>query len=310
MNTTRDKNENKRKRLNLEQACFDRLREIEPPVKKINRQAVAELSNIPYKTLLDILNGNRGPSPSTKDKLCEYLGIGRNELEDLLVTDIVTSTISNSGDKLVTSDLFNDPGIVEEASPVGGFRRITAVIRRYNFAFLFSVLFIAIILAGWFLSNTTKIETELSLEESTKSCLIDFTVNVVPFKSCAFVGNFNVVGPNMGLWNGEVSAIRVPENWVVYARYEYWVPPNYDHIAEDGHGYVKLSSGLNYFDSMTYDLYEDFEQEKHVKVTSPNEMNDRIQFLLITEATSESNLVVHAHNELDNPQRLTVSYAR
>ena len=150
--------------------------------------------------------------------------------------------------------------------------------------------------------------SEAAIFPNAETCLIDFTQTLPGSQDCGSIGTISIEGPNMGHWNSMVTAIDVPLHWTVYARYEKWEPPKYEHFKESG--YVLLAPGLNRFDVMSFQLYKDFDLKTHMKVTEPHEMNDRIQYLIVTSATSDATLMIYGHKELEHPEKLAVSVSK
>jgi len=159
-----------------------------------------------------------------------------------------------------------------------------------------SVLIGALIVIGlsWFL-----------LKESPV-CSVDLRTKLDNTIECPGNVTLSISGLDLNPWNGKLSAVQVPEGWTVRVKYEKWEPPNYDYVNPKGDGFVLLEPGLNLLHESSYRLFRDFEMTDFVKITGAGELNDRIQYLVIT-SFAVGELRLYAHKELDNPDQQGVT---
>jgi len=264
-------------------------------------ERIATAIKIETKTYINAISGGTRPRNSTIENFRRFLEIDWAKVEALFDENESASTelMRESKYDELLADKSNDDSVIPRKKTwlKLGIFQITAII--------VSGLFLTGLSIGYFTSTPDAAPSESKIFPDAGTCLIDFTQPLPGFKYCGSIGTIGIEGPNMEQWNSLVTAIDVPLHWTVYARYEKWEPPKYEHFQD--YGYVLLAPGLNRFDVMSFQLYKDFELKEFVKVTEPHEMNDRIQYLIVTSAASDTNLIVHKHKELDHPEKLSAS---
>lgn len=131
-------------------------------------------------------------------------------------------------------------------------------------------------------------------------CVIDLRIPLDTYIDCPGFGALTLDSPMMDGWNSEVTAVDVPEGWGVSVKYELWKAPEYEEIDPNGNGYVALEVGYNpFYDDASYPLYRDHAQTEFVRMTKSREMNDRIQFLVIS-SVSKHPLIIRGHKDPDD----------
>jgi len=286
----------------LYEACLKRLSEIPAQPTLAN---ISEYSDLHISTLRPVFYENRRLQQKTKQRLQEFLGLSAAELNPLLRVRQKTETPEPP-----TATPCNPPRTAAPVSPspYEGMRGGPATTRSAGpMVALLCIAAIGIIWIGASTAFRTAAAPALAhAMASGSACMLDLRLTLPEELVCAELGTFTIGASEKRGWNTRTSGFDVPDGWVVIARYEYWMPPAYEHYDENRHGFVPIDSGSTNLDDEPLRLYEDHQLERFVRHTDPPELNDAMQYLMILRA-GDGEMRVRDHRDPASPDRFVIS---
>lgn len=262
------------------------------------------LLNIKNSQVKRILAGHSGTRPDGIKKLQEFLDISPGVWEFLW--DGETNCARSFEDfSVLRTEALNGDSESLTLSSKRNVKWIQTALRPSN-VLKPAIGFVAACSLLYLLAGFAAKEDQPIIENSQGPCIVELRELAVSAFTCDGIGQFSVTGSTLEKWNTKTSLIYVPENWEIIARYETWGGQNYSVLQEDKSGFVKLHPGFNHLDSDTYDVFENESFDGRPQRSTERELNDRIQYLIISKAPNADVMKVWEHDEKSDPNQLHI----